>query len=184
MMEDNIESKNAEKKAIVKNKTFSYGESHHLNACIGRNSGINNWNGYSWGFLQAVEVMLSAVLTGVYRGISTGEEQAPNIDGLIYPICFCARHHIELFLKKEIAFISYMRGGDELIEEGHSLLCLWNKFENLCEIKDRRLSIRTKQMKEYIMDYAEVDSTGQVFRYAYSKENTEHLVNMGGVINL
>ena len=171
-------------KMLIRNKTFSDGPDFAQNACVGDNSGIENKNGYAWGFSQAVEVMAAAVLNGGYIDCETGEKKYASVDGLVYPLCFCARHHMELFLKREVAFISRIRGKKEIILDGHDLAKLRDTFENLCKCTDRQLSQFAAPMKEYVMDYAQVDSTGQVFRYAEDKANLEHLNQVGGIINL
>ncbi|WP_295391757.1 hypothetical protein [uncultured Thiodictyon sp.] len=158
------------------NQTFSSGKNFHLNACVGENSGLSdNRYGYSRGFSDAVRVLLSAAINGNYRDLVTGEESATMIDGLIYPICFCARHHIELFLKGQILVVSGIRGQTEHISSEHSLKILWDIFYDHCKKTDRRLTKLATPIIDFITDFDQLDPNGQVFRFAYDKEGNEHL---------
>lgn len=158
------------------NKTFSSGDNFHLNACVGDNSGLSdNRYGYSRGFSDAVRILLSTAINGNYRDFVTGEESAAMIDGLIYPICFCARHHVELFLKRQILVVSGIRGQTEHISDEHSLRKLWDVFYAHCEKTDRRLTELATPIIEFITDFDQLDPNGQVFRFAHDKEGNEHL---------
>jgi hypothetical protein len=66
----------------------------------------------------------------------------------------------------------------------HNLEKLWMEFRDICVASDRRLSGQALLMEELILDYAEVDPTGETFRYAQNRKNNEHLTEIGGVINL
>jgi hypothetical protein len=167
-----------------RNKTFRNGPRQHLNACIGENSGADNRNGYALGFGDAVKVMLTAATHEQYVDSQTGQVATTYMDALIYPICFCARHHIELFLKREIHNISQIRGKCRPVPMNHNLESLWVEFRDVCKESDRRLYSQALLMEEFILDYAEIDPTGETFRYAQNRKNKEHLTEMGGVINV
>lgn len=167
-----------------RNKTFRNGPSQHLNACIGENSGTDNRNGYALGFGDAVKVMLTAATHEQYIDSQTGQVATTYMDALIYPICFCARHHIELFLKREIHNVSQIRGKWRPVPMNHNLERLWVEFRDVCKESDRRLYSHALLMEEFILDYAEIDPTGETFRYAQNRKNKEHLTEMGGVINV
>ncbi len=170
----------------MRRKNFTFqdsqnGEFVHLNACVGEKSGIDNRNGYAWGFAISVKIMLSAAIVGQYFDVKDQDERDPEIDGLIYPIAFCARHHMELFLKREISFISAIRGSDCVPPTDHNLDNLLRKFLDICRMTDRFLFSKAEPLKQYILDFADIDATGQTFRYAYDKNNIEHLRQVGRI---
>ncbi|MBP4047461.1 hypothetical protein [Chromobacterium violaceum] len=78
------------------NKTFSIGETY-LNACVGDN-GFADDRTYADGFATAVEKLVGAAI-----------RREVLVDTVIYPICFCARHYIELFLKYNVRKISNIK---------------------------------------------------------------------------
>jgi hypothetical protein len=166
----------------LENLTFRNGDAVHLNACVGNNSGIDNRNGYAWGFAVSVKIMLSAALNGSYVDVLEGERD-PQIDGLIYPIAFCARHHIELFLKREISYVSDIRGPSRTPPNKHDLGILWKDFLDTCASTDRFLLSSAEPLAEYVLDFTQIDPTGQTFRYASGKKNITHLTQIS-VINL
>lgn len=171
-------------KLTNRNKTFRNGPRQHLNACVGENSGTDNRNGYTLGFGDAVNVLLTAAMQEQYIDAITESAEGTFMDALIYPICFCARHYIELFLKREIQNISRIRRKFRASPMNHNLRTLWTDFLETCVISDRRLIALALPMGEYILDFAAVDPTGETFRYAQNRKNVEHLTEMGGVINL
>lgn len=164
-------------KKRIFNKTFNAGEqgTHLLNACVG-NNGLVDKRSYSDGFKDAVEILTSGILNIRSKG---------QIDTLIYPICFCARHHIELFLKNQIELISNMRKIAPSINVGatHDLLLLWEAFQDIALATDERFDASINSIEEYVRDFAEIDPTGQTFRYPWSTDSVKHLVNTP-VINI
>ena len=150
----------------------------HLNACVGNNTGmLDNSIGYSEGFRAAAELMLKMV--GVVRPANASESwgEYPYIDALVYPICYSARHHVELALKRAIPVawkILTIRFPDKArklsvprgVEQTHSIQGVWQKVHAICEAADNRLEECVSRLKEYVDDLEDVDSTGQTFRYA------------------
>ena len=81
--------------------SMSPGENPYLNACVGENTGSSdNSYGYAEGFKTAAESLLK--LLGVARPSAADENWGAGIlpDTLVYPICYSARHHAELALKR------------------------------------------------------------------------------------
>ena len=75
----------------------------YLNACVGANTGAHdNSVGDSGGFQAAAEILLrlSRVATPPRAHEHWGAN--PIVDMLVYPICYCARHHAELVLKSAL----------------------------------------------------------------------------------
>jgi len=161
----------------VFNKTFNPGPegTRSYNACVG-NNGFVDRRSYGDGFAEAVDLLTSALLTDDHRG---------QLDTLIYPICFCARHHVELFVKEQLDAISKMRGIMPLAstDNGHHLGDLWKALVTLAAATDRRLGPFLEEMDGTISDIAQIDPTGQTFRYPISTESVKHLVQTP-VINI
>lgn len=167
------------------NPTFGPGKDWFLNACVGTNTGANPWEGYRGGFQAGAEVLLAAA--GVSRPEGASESWGmPNVDYLVYPVCLCARHHIELSLKLAIplAWNIFKRrspnsnmGLQEPSEqdERHGLLPIWRTLNEICDKADKRLAKAVSGLEGVIQDFNKVDPTGQVFRYATSLDSALHL---------
>lgn len=150
------------------NKTFRVGEIG-LNACVGNNGWVDHET-YEDGFHEAVEVL-----------VNNCKENPLLIDCTIYPIVFCSRHRIELFLKGQLYRLRSLRDNkeitDKLLTSTHDLKVLWELFKEHSLNTDRRLRDFIKNAEEYILDFAEIDPTGETFRYPYSLDNRKHLVD-------
>ncbi|MFT6905955.1 MAG: hypothetical protein ACJAS1_002618 [Oleiphilaceae bacterium] len=111
-----------------------------------------------------------------------------NVDDLIYPICFNMRHSIELRLKgaiEEIINISKLRGINlEFDLNGsHDIGNIWEFFQSKSNRIDRRFEKINYTLHQTIRDIADIDATGQTFRYPIDSESKKHLVDVGGIIN-
>jgi hypothetical protein len=152
------------------NRTFNSGAdgTRHYNACVGNNGFVDS-KSYGDGFAEAVDILTSALESDDHRG---------QLDTLIYPICFCARHHVELFLKAQIIAIGSMRGiaPAEPVSGIHHLGKLWDALVKVATDTDRRFVEPLEGMRETISNIAEIDPTGQTFRYPTSNESVKHLV--------
>lgn len=148
----------------VYNKTFRNGITRY-NACVGEN-GIFDGK-YFLGYDLSVKVLCKTLI-----------KDSTEIDQLIFPLVFNARHAIELYLKdalynifkinESIDFIKDMDIDVDKLQSTHNLDNLWQMFVNNSIKLDRR-------MQEYISDYFEIDLSGETFRYQYTKENVIHL---------
>lgn len=157
------------------NKTFNPGDDDGMfNACVGENGFVDKQT-YSIGFAEAVDILSSAL---------EAMDKRANLDTLIYPICFCARHHVELFLKAQIDQIAEMRGlapklpGKQAVSVSstHDLGNLWTVFASIALATDRRYTQHVAEIEEFIQDIAQIDPTGQTFRYPTDTESVKHLV--------
>lgn len=164
----------------MENKTFRPGSQPHLNAVVGSSWSGNNDYSYVIGFEQAVEVLLAAAVEESYTDPITQDQKAVYIDALIYPICFCARHFIELFLKRQIGLVSRLRGSFDDAAGTHDLASLWSRLEGHLSV-DRRLRPLASPMSEFIKDFANVDQTGETFRYAFDLQNNSHLSDISHI---
>ncbi|SAK72184.1 hypothetical protein AWB75_03845 [Caballeronia catudaia] len=140
----------------------------------------DNGHAYMTGFAQAAEVLLAAAKQQHFVVPETGEMQAVYMDALIYPICFCMRHHIELFLKRQLETVSRLRSKSVEVPQIHELGELLDALRIACNA-DRRLPAKLKALEATITEFNKMDPTGQVFRYSKSNEGTPHLENVSHI---
>lgn len=151
------------------NRTFSLGEDGftHLNACVGNNGFVDKLT-YANGYGKAARLLIDAVIA---------DDVSIFVDDIVYPICFNARHHIELFLKWAVPNVEVIRDipSEIHLSTTHDLDKLFGELDRLCTKTDFRLGFITSRMIEFIKDFCEIDPTGQTFRYPNNKENVRHL---------
>ncbi|TKJ82549.1 hypothetical protein PkoCFBP13504_17390 [Pseudomonas koreensis] len=165
---------------ISEEPVFGFGSDFSHNACVGENTGGDGDYGYVLGFAQASLVLIAATKVQCGRDSDVDEQTFVAPDTLIYPICFNARHHIELFLKRQIQRVAKLRMSlfnEKLLGE-HSLGDLLDELAGLCVLADRRLPQYLQPLRTAIDAFAEIDPTGQVFRYHRSLNNEVHLKEM------
>jgi hypothetical protein len=157
---------------IRENPMFRAGGDYHLNACVG-NNGFPDIHTYQLGYHEAVISLIKAI-----------KQHSYNSDSLIYPILFCARHAVELFLKKQIYILSDVkaitlnRNSEKMLLNEHCLGSLWCEFKKLSKI-DKRYEDYVEELETYIDYFCEVDDTGQTFRYPLDIEGERHLTEFG-----
>ncbi|GGX87835.1 hypothetical protein [Vogesella alkaliphila] len=161
----------------MKNKSFRPDFSNpHQNAIVGA-----YWTGdlgyaYREGFMQATLALLATATAESYVDPITGETALVFVDALVYPICFNARHFIELFLKDSIRAVSAL--GTNAAQIGviatHDLTRLWADFAAAIA-RDSRLVELGMPLEEVFKDIAEVDNTGMTFRYSHDLDENIHL---------
>ncbi|MBN3756054.1 hypothetical protein G3N95_24140 [Paraburkholderia sp. Tr-20389] len=176
---------------------MSPGDNWHLNACVGSNTGSSdNSYGYAEGFKAAAELMLR--LLNVDKPAAADENWGSDllIDTLVYPICYSARHHVELALKRAVPRawrIFKMRSPNDSHglseprqnELTHSVLDVWSNLDAICEkTADPRLSVLVKNLKPYVIDIDQIDRSGQTFRYASNAEDSSAHLSGTSHINL
>ena len=162
----------------MQNKSFkSDFKQPHLNAVVGKWRGGDDY-AYILGFGQAVDVLLSAAVNESYMDPFTDDTEAVYIDALVYPICFCARHFLELFLKRQIRAVSALKSGvPEQVETIHDVLLLWGKLKKHLAI-DIRLQEVGEPLEQYVHDIADMDLSGETFRYRKDKQGNLHLSSL------
>lgn len=161
------------------NETFRNASPSWANACVGDN-GSPDIVDYAEGFANAAKVLLDQVLQ--HRGL-----KYPT-DTFVYPICFNMRHSIELYLKAAIdslrSLVHHERQLPDVdVETSHDIGRLWGYFKEHSGLVDRRYKNVVELLDRDITDFAEVDATGQVFRYPFGRENQKHLTELA-IINL
>lgn len=156
---------------------FGSGPDFSLNACVGANTGSDDDYGYVVGFAQAALALIAVAKLQYYVAPDTDEQVVVYQDALIYPICFNARHHIELFLKRQIQRVAGLRQTtfDQSLLGEHDLGRLEDELASLCELTDRRLPKYLQPLAASIGAFAEIDPVGQTFRYRRSRTDELHL---------
>ena len=161
------------------NDTFIDGDPTWANACVGENGFPGYWE-YAKGFSQAATILIEMILRG--QGLKH------SVDMMVYPVCFNMRHSVELRLKDAILELIHIekyriRNLRFDFAGSHDIGNIWTFFaENARSVDDRYEPIISRLDKR-IADIAEVDATGQTFRYPLDTESQKHLVDVG-VINL
>lgn len=135
--------------------------------------------------MQATLALLAAAAAESYVDPETGEEKYVFVDAIVYPICFNARHFIELFLKDSIQRVSAL--GPNPTQTGviatHDLNMLWGEFAAAIA-RDNRLVELGMPLEEIFKEIADVDNTGMTFRYSRDLDENMHLpdfehINLG-----
>lgn len=154
----------------VANKTFFGSDPTWANACVG-NNGFVNYLTYAEGFSKAANLILDDLLNNIGK----------NVDLFIYPICFNMRHSIELRLKGSIEEINKLAEikKEKLplfnLSSSHDIGNIWNYFRQNSEGLDSRFKQLNNLLDQTITDIAEIDPTGQTFRYPTDKDDKKHL---------
>lgn len=157
-----------------KNNTFRGGEPFWANACVGEN-GMPDYYEYAKGFSEASNVLINAALS------NSGCDHA--VDIMIYPICFNMRHSVELRLKGAVVILSKLASSRQPLPEfnlegSHDIGKIWEYLSRELNNFDSRLTFFTDALDPFIKDFADIDPTGQTFRYPFSNENVKHLTDI------
>lgn len=160
------------------NSTFCSSDPTWANACVGNNGAPGNWE-YSKGYSCAANLLIDQIL------LNRGMEYP--VDVFIYPVCFNMRHSVELRLKgaiQQLQVISEIRGENLQYDYAgsHDIGQIWDFFDAKSQAIDARYAEINNNLKTKILDIAEVDPTGQTFRYPFSSESQKHLVDVS-IIN-
>lgn len=161
---------------IKENDTFRFGESYHLNACVGKNGYVDFFQ-YQNGYRDATSILLESIRKPDF-----------NPDSMVYPILYSARHAVELFLKNQIyqlyAVEEIVKGSVSQIRMNiHEIDELLAEYNRLVEY-DARFKEDTELLNDFLKDYVDVDNNGEAFRYPFSNvgelHNTQlYCVNLG-----
>lgn len=156
------------------NSTFRGAEPTWANACVGENGQPSYWE-YAKGFSQAATILIDLALS--HRGLKH------PVDELVYPVCFNMRHSIELRLKGAIAELAvienYRSRRIDFDSTGtHDIQKIWSFFTEKAREADNRYESIIQRLDKTICDFAEIDASGQTFRYPLNKESQKHLVEV------
>ncbi|MNJ38765.1 hypothetical protein D3C77_336180 [compost metagenome] len=160
-----------------KNSTFRSAEPTWANACVGDN-GSPSYVEYARGFSKAANLLISTVLED--RSIQF------TADLFVYPICFNMRHSVELRLKGAIASLQNLaalkqKRLDFNLKGTHDLYKIWSYFKTESIQIDDRFHYINQKIDTTILDIAEVDPTGQTFRYPYNTKSVKHLTDESNI---
>lgn len=154
---------------------FGEGMDWALNAVVGDNHVGRPFYAYLFGFEQAVSVLADAARASVGTIDAPLPRNAVSVDTIIYPLLFCARHHIELFLKLSIDDVLDYTGSSEKHPNEHDLISLFGKLESICLQGAVALVRACKSLEPYVAEMNRTDESGQTFRYHKSSEQKPHL---------
>lgn len=129
--------------------------------------------------MQATLALLAAAAAESYVDPETDEEKPLFVDAIVYPICFNARHFIELFLKDSIRDISALGPNPTQTDviATHDLNMLWGDFAAAIA-HDNRLHELGMPLEEIFKEIADVDNTGMTFRYSRDLDKNVHLPDL------
>lgn len=161
-----------------RNSTFCAGQPTWTNACVG-NNGSPSYVEYAIGFSKAANLIIDQVLKSRNLHLS--------VDEMVYPVCFNMRHSVELRLKGAIEALKVIAKckGKQLSFDfvgSHNIGNIWSFFKNKSEIIDERFKEINDRIEPTILDLADVDATGQTFRYPINTESQKHLTDIS-IIN-
>lgn len=154
----------------MSNTTFTGSEPILFNACVGNNGYVDYFT-YAEGYSKAANLILDQVL----------DNDGNDVDSFIYPICFNMRHSVELRLKgaveeiNKLSVIKKQKIPSFDLAGSHDIGNIWAFFKKNSEFLDLRFKMINDLMEKTISDIADVDATGQTFRYPFDVDNNKHL---------
>ena len=185
------------------NNTFSGAKIIRYNATVGSNGSFEVDDNprsnifYAKGFEVAALEIISLALQS--------EKLEHSVDYLVYPICFNMRHSVELRLKKfwlDLEILSKFRweklqayrntklSRDNRLAKNttevfpkikalqlHDIGALWQNISEYAPIIDSRFDNLIDLLSAFIQDIAEIDPTGQTFRYPSDNQSRTHLLD-------
>ncbi|QNH12678.1 hypothetical protein [Xanthomonas sp. SI] len=162
---------------------FGEGKDWALNASIGEHPFVPDELAYIWGYEAAVGA-LTAAARHVARG---GEQPCPGtdimVDAVIYPQVFCARHYVELSLKRMIRRVGVIGKAKITAPGTHELTKLLEILVDRANQFAPDLVPYIQEIRPMICELAKVDADGDAFRYAATKGDVMH-PNMPKIVNI
>lgn len=185
------------------NNTFCRSTISRFNAAVGSNGSLEAGDKprsnifYAEGFEVAALEMIKIALHS--------NKIEHSIDTLVYPICFNMRHSIELRLKKlwaDLTVLSKFRMvklreyRNEKLNKNrnldrakvvtfpdikalqyHDINEIWKSISEYAPVIDGRFQEIVYLLTPFIQDIADIDPTGQTFRYPSDNESKTHLLD-------
>jgi hypothetical protein len=99
------------------------------------------------------------------------------VDLMIYPIAYNLRHGIELYLKHFCRTLPTLWESQEHAKPSHKLLDNWAIVKEYVS-RDSYFSLGSDAIdlvERIIKDVVEIDPSGEIFRFPYSKKHDLHL---------
>jgi hypothetical protein len=162
-------------KKYAHNMLFRPGPDFELNAAVGENGGPYSFRDYADGFFEAGNAIFKRV-----------NKKRTNIDISVYPLAYCYRHAVELYLKSLILHSASAINIQGDFKKNHTLIDQWNEFRKLAVRIDPKVfepTIELEIAQDIIQDIAQIDQSGQTFRYPSSVKGEIHLTEQA-VINV
>ncbi len=138
----------------------------HLNACVGINGGPYDFFDYARGYIRAAE-----------SAIETASAGKNPVDILIYPIAYCYRHAIELYLKHLLITLPRLWDETYAFKPTHLLSDNWHVVRTYIK-RDKHFDPDANlifQVDQIINDFVDIDPTGEVFRFPIDRQKSPHL---------
>lgn len=122
---------------------------------------------YLAGFQRAADMIVDAAKT-----------DNRNPDDLFFPVAYLYRHHLELMLKELVRLgirLCSLNGCEDILTN-HNLNKLWNKSKQMIkEVCPDSPDDKIKATEQMIIEFHNLDSKGEAFRYARDKKGISHL---------
>lgn len=155
-----------------------------MNACVGQN-GQPGYTDYANGFSVAAAILIEKVIQE-----KDDKFLQYNLDELIYPIVFTMRHSVELRLKHTANYLQTLADKTSREIENfnhaqqHDIAIIFDYISKSAIRLDERYKFHIDAIAPFINDIAEIDPTGQTFRYPYdSTGKNKHLEDVS-LINI
>ncbi|MGL4447528.1 MAG: hypothetical protein ACRCYV_09005 [Aeromonas sp.] len=162
---------------LIAPKTWGIFQSKHngtFNACIGNNS-IHDLNTYADGYIEAAQLLLKNIFEQCLIG---------QLDTLVHPILYCARHAIELTVKSVLYTLNNCDlKAEEKIITGHSLNKLWGIFHTVANNDSRLLDLYI-EINPILVELDAADPNGEDFRYPFRNQNSEQTLKGKSIVDL
>lgn len=143
--------------------------SSHLNACVGYNGGPYDDRTYADGYMRSGFALIGAA-----------ERNEQPVDILVYPIAYCFRHGIELYLKHFCKTLPRLWSETAIPAATHRLLDNWATAQGYLR-RDPSFdpdNAAISQVDKIIRDFVQIDPSGEIFRFPVSRKGGYHLENV------
>lgn len=145
------------------NNLFRRGPNGWLNACVGANGGFAELDRIARGHFAAGQLIVERL-----------RHDRQGLDCLIYPLVQTYRHGIEAMLKHLVLLVSELCDTPGDVRYTHRLIDNWRILrERLIELEVEDVEIEI--VEDILIDFIEIDATGEAFRYPTSRTGLRHL---------
>lgn len=167
------------------------GENISLNACVGNNGYIDDKE-YCLGYIESTIILAEKIIDLETKELHSSQFMY-SIDTIIYPLCFNARHSVEILLKIILkSFISIIslrknciskKNELEKLLKSHNINAIYASLKSNSNLIDNRYVNLLSKIEPIVLDIGKIDPTGETFRYAFGhKKNNpdkKHLIDVG-----
>ena len=138
----------------------------YLNACVGFNGGPYDDRTSADGYMRSGLVLIAAA-----------EQYEEPVDILVYPIAYCFRHAIELYLKHFCKILPKLWSEKHMTAQTHVLLDNWATVQAYLR-RDPLFdpdNSAIAQTEKIIRDFVQIDPSGEIFRFPVGRKGNYHL---------